>query len=75
MSNAQLLFAGQALIFMTAVISAIMTFWGNQKVHELHLLINSRLDELLKAAKSLAFAEGIAKGIAEERKDSLEPKK
>jgi hypothetical protein len=51
-------------IFMIAnlAIFSMGGFYGWKMLRELHLTMNSRLDELLKATKSLARAEGFKAG-------------
>ena len=53
--------AGIATIVMAGMPSILALL----KISELHVMINSRMDELLKVAKELAHAQGLAEGKAE----------
>lgn len=53
---------------------AILAYLGNRaaratkgKVQELHLTLNSRLDQLIEATRKSARAEGVIEGAANER--------
>jgi hypothetical protein len=50
------------LVGSAALIVAIK---GREAVKDVHLLLNSRLDELLNTTKKLAHAEGLADGQRE----------
>jgi hypothetical protein len=47
--------------------AAAISLWALIQGKQTHKLINSRMDELLKAAKDLARAEGIASGEEAQR--------
>ena len=53
-----------ALVLLGAAVLAGMALDQIQKTHR---LINSRMDELLEAARALARAEGVAQGEQAER--------
>ncbi len=42
----------------------------HEQNHEMHILMNSRLDELLKQSGHTAFAEGKAAGVEVERQEA-----
>jgi hypothetical protein len=48
-----------------SIITAIVAIHLSQKVQAVHLDVNSRLDQLLKAARAASFAEGKAEGKSE----------
>ena len=52
---------------LAGVASIVMAFKAKTKAEQTHLLINSRMGELLKAAKAISHSEGKEEGIAEER--------
>lgn len=47
---------------VAAIGALIVTFWNNQKIQEVHILINSRLDQLLAASAQAARANGVVQG-------------
>lgn len=49
------------------IATAILVWLGNQQNRRTHTLINSRMDELLNAARTLAHARGAADARAEDR--------
>lgn len=49
---------------VSIVIAGMPAMLALLKIRELHVLINSRMDELLRVAKDLAHAQGLAEGIA-----------
>ncbi len=54
-------------ILVTAAFSgvaALAAFQARNHVQQVHLLINSRMDQLLSTTKELATATGVAQGIA-----------
>ncbi len=54
-------------LVVTAVASIVAAFAAIQArshVQQVHLLINSRMDQLLDKTKELATAQGVAQGIA-----------
>ena len=53
--------AGIATIVMAGMPSILALL----KISELHVMINSRMDELLKVARELAHAQGLAEGKAQ----------
>ncbi len=53
----------QAIKILTAVgviIGVVSSFLNRQKIYELHITLNSRLDELLKSSIAQARSEGMA---------------
>lgn len=52
------IFAG----FLTALIGTIKSFRNGKDIDKVHLLINSRLDELLLLTKRASYAEGVIQG-------------
>ncbi len=50
---------------MTFVMAGMPAMLALLKIRELHVMINSRMDELLKVAKELAHAQGLAEEKAE----------
>lgn len=58
------------LIIVASIAAApptLVAFISLRKVKETHLLVNSRMDELIKATKGLAMAEGREEGRTEKR--------
>ncbi len=47
---------------IAALLSAWFAFEARKKVETVHLLINSRMDELLSTTEKLAHAQGLAEG-------------
>jgi hypothetical protein len=45
-----------------ALIAAIASLINRKKIQELHLLVNSRLTQLLDVTKSSAHAQGVKEG-------------
>ena len=52
---------------VAAIGAALLAGMALDQIQKTHQLINSRLDELLKAARSLAHAEGVAEGEQAQR--------
>jgi hypothetical protein len=64
--------AGRNAAALLALIAAILGFWNKRKISELHVIVNSRLSELLVTAQRASHAEGVEAGRKEnilERKD------
>lgn len=59
----------QGLVLLAAVASAVTSALNRRKIQEVHLLINSRLTELVKASMAQAHAEGMAAQRIEDRID------
>ncbi len=59
--------AGGILTGLSAFGALLISFMNNKKIREVHVQINSRMDELLKKSGLLNRAEGKAEGQAEER--------
>jgi hypothetical protein len=60
------------LAFLTASLAAVLAYLASRgsarnagKIDELHILLNSRLDALVKATQLAARAEGLAAGLVE----------
>jgi hypothetical protein len=65
---------GQVITLIGIIINAFTCIRNGNKLTELHLSVNSRLDKLVSAEKGLSFSEGVAKGTADERQNPREPK-
>jgi hypothetical protein len=66
MIDANVIAASAALVAaLSAVSGAIRTFMNSSKIQEIHMTMNSRLDQLLNASVAQARSEGHAQGIAE----------
>ena len=52
---------------VAAVGAAVLAGLALDQIQKTHRLINSRMDELLEAARALARAEGVAQGEQAER--------
>jgi len=48
------------LILTTTIL--VMTYLNSKNIREVHLSINSRMDELLKATRISSHAEGVTEG-------------
>lgn len=58
-----------SLVSAVAAIGAVCMSWRNsRKIQSVHIDINSRMDQLLKATGSAAHANGLAEGRAETNK-------
>jgi hypothetical protein len=58
-----------SIITAIAAVGACILSWRNAgKIQEVHLSINSRMDELLKEAKAAAHAAGVAQQSLTDRK-------
>jgi hypothetical protein len=53
---------------VTAMVVAAGTWINNQRIKELHVLVNSRMTGYLLEAKSGSLAQGRAEGIASTKK-------
>jgi len=53
----------EAVGIFASGVAALMTLVLRRRVHELHLTMNSRLDELVKST----HAQGVGEGIQQER--------
>ena len=60
-----LVFCGIVVTFLTAVASLITSMRNGGKINEVHLSLNSRLDQLVASEKSQSRTEGEAAGRAE----------
>jgi len=65
---------GQALTFLTALLAAALGYYNKKsiaetqaKIQEVHLTINSRLSDLLEAAKAASFSAGRDEEVARSR--------
>jgi len=68
LSAEQYTLLGAIVLFSTQVVVYFQGINTKKTLHELHITMNSRLDELLKATAQQAHSEGHASGIDEERK-------
>jgi len=63
--------ADQIVIMVVPSLAAFAAFvqgrQNNRKIEKIHITINSRFTELLKAAKETAYKEGFADGKAEDK--------
>jgi hypothetical protein len=59
---------GQAVTAIAAIIAAIIGIGNRRNMNDLHVLINSRLDQLLKLTRDSSFAEGLADRSPQKRK-------
>jgi|HubBroStandDraft_4_1064222.scaffolds.fasta_scaffold13079_4 hypothetical protein len=55
---------GQILTAIPAILAFIVSLINRNKIQEVHLSVNSRLDELLKTSIAQARIEGRAEGVA-----------
>jgi hypothetical protein len=53
------------IAIVPSTLAAILSFLALNKARATHLLVNSRMDELLKITKSASRAEGVIEGKAE----------
>lgn len=61
-------FSSAVAVGMLSIATAIVTsYFTRKKVTEYHLLVNSRMDELLRVSKAASRAEGHAEGMKEEQ--------
>ena len=61
--------------FMTmavALIAALASIHNARKIKEVHISINSRMDQLLKAQTQVSRSEGIEQGRKDERNETIE---
>lgn len=49
----------QGVILITAAIGLIVSLRNRKAIQEVHLSVNSRLDQLVKLTEVAAFAEGV----------------
>jgi hypothetical protein len=64
--------AGQAMVFITALVAAVQGIFNRAAIQEVHLTVNSRLDEFKSTLEALtqtkvaaAHAQGLLQGKAE----------
>jgi hypothetical protein len=50
---------------VSAVVAAYFSYRATRKVETVHLLINSRMDELVAASEKAAHAAGVVEGVAQ----------
>ena len=50
---------GKMVTLFTAMVTLVIVLKGQGKLTEMHLMMNSRLDQLLKAMKQEGFNEGV----------------
>jgi hypothetical protein len=49
---------------VSAIVAAYFSYRATRKVETVHLLINSRMDELVRASEKAAHAAGMVEGAA-----------
>lgn len=54
---------------IAALLSVIVSLFNRKKIDQLHIQINSRMDEWIETIRSVALAKGREEGAAEERKE------
>lgn len=59
------------VVLLTQVVVLLQNRNQKDKIRELHLIINSRLDQLVKASENAARSEGHASGVSDERNRKL----
>ncbi len=47
---------------VASVAAATISAWNSSRIHEVHVAINSRMDELLKSTGTAARLEGVTQG-------------
>lgn len=52
---------------IASIAALIVSMRGNRKIDDLHVIVNSRLSELLATTATASHAEGQAEGIESER--------
>lgn len=57
----------QAIIALAALGALAVSIWNSTKIKEVHVLINSRLTELLELTKTSSKAEGVKEGREQPR--------
>lgn len=57
---------GSGLTLVAALVAVVKAFQNESKITELHVSLNSRLSELLKASVAAAHAEGREAGATEQ---------
>lgn len=66
----------QIITAISAMSALIVSFWNNRKIKDIHVSINSRMDELLLSRGAEAYSEGMRKErIASDAKAALLAKK
>ena len=55
------------ITLITALVGVVKGFQNASKIQEVHLSINSRMDQLLAASKAESHLEGKAQGIQEQK--------
>ncbi len=58
----------QAFTAFSVMVGVIISFINRNKIRELHVTLNSRLDQLLAATAAQARSEGHAEGLEEGRR-------
>lgn len=48
----------EGIIAVCSIMATVGTVWNTAKIKEVHLSMNSRLDQLLESSNAQAFAEG-----------------
>jgi hypothetical protein len=62
--------ATQAIVALGACAAFAQSLRNGVKIREVHLTMNSRLDELIRSTKALAYSEGAAAAHAEATRDA-----
>ncbi len=58
---------GVSITAISSIIAALITASTRRVAKDIHILVNSRMTELLESTKELALAQGIARGEQSER--------
>lgn len=56
------------IVASAAVAAVLVSIWNTIKIREVHVLVNSRLTELLTITRDASKAEGLKEGRDENRK-------
>jgi len=77
MTGTQLSITGAFIVALTLTITAIISLMKTRqvaiKVEELHVIVNSRLTELLEMTRRAAASEGFAQGVRESEQSKASP--
>ena len=57
---------GQALTALAAIFAAVISFVNSRNIKEVHLMVNSRLTQLLESSSRAAHSEGVEAGRQQE---------
>lgn len=59
----------QVLIALSALVAAAISVYNSFKIQEVHMLVNSRLTELLEISRAASKAEGVLEGRGEKAEE------